>query len=174
MCVIIIASYRLSVKSSGKYRSVVSEEIVPCPCCLGILKCIGSRLRGCLDEFGVREILSIRRLRCQSCKKIHHELPDRMVPYRRYEAKVLEMAHIGGPEAVTDVDLRTLFHWKQWFSWFLHYGNQCAEAVSRRFGLTASLSFEEPWVPGWLKKLVRMVVNTNLWVHTRLAWLSGG
>ena len=26
--------------------------------------------------------------------------------------------------------------------------------------------------PGWLKKVVRILVNNNKWVHTRLEWLS--
>jgi len=84
------------------------------------------------------------------------------------------MAHIGGPEAVPDIDLSTVCRWRQWFAWFLRYGSQCEDAVSRRFGLTVELSFEASLDPGWLNRLVRMVANTNLWAHTRSAWLSGG
>lgn len=169
---VIITRFTLDWKTSGKFFSVISQESVPCPCCVGELRCIGSRLRGCLDAFGTRAILSIRRLRCLTCRKIHHELPDRLVPYKRYEAEVFETAHAGGPEAVPGVDLLTVCRWRQWHAWFLQYGNQCMKAVSHRFGLTESLSFEEQHVPGWLAKVVRMVANTNLWVHTRSVWMS--
>ena len=174
MCVIIIARYHLAEKTSGQFRSVVSEESVPCPCCVGELRCIGSRLRGYLDEFGVKEILSIRRLRCLTCRKIHHELPDRLVPYKRYEAKVLERVRSEGPEAVPEIDISTVNRWRQWFAWFTRYADQCKDALSFRFGLTNVMSFGKPIAPDWLRKAVRMVANSNLWVHTRSAWLSGG
>lgn len=161
-------------KYSGKFFSVVSEEIIPCPCCQGNLRCIGSRLRGCLDEMGAKMVLSIRRLRCLGCRKIHHELPDKLVPYKRYEATVLELVHDGNLDAVIEPALSTVGRWRQWFSWFTRYADQCRESLSHRYGLTKVLSFGELRVPGWLKKFVRMVANTNLWVHTRLAWMSRG
>lgn len=174
MCVIIIARYHLAEKPSGKIHSVVSEEIVPCPCCLGDLRCIGSRLRGCLDEVGTKMILSIRRLRCLTCRKIHHELPDRLVPYKRYEAKVLELTHAGNLDAVIEPALSTVNRWRQWFFWFTRYADRCREALSFRFGLMDTLSTEAFSSYGWLAGTVRMVANSNLWVHTRSAWMSGG
>lgn len=171
---VIITRFQLARKYSCKFFSVVSEETVPCPCCLGGLRCIGSRLRSCLDEVGTKMILSIRRLRCLGCRKIHHELPDRLVPYKRYEAKVLELAHIGNLDAMIEPALSTVNRWRQWFSWFTRYADQCREALSFRFGLTVSLSTSEPCGSGWLAVTVRMIANTNLWVHTRSAWLSGG
>lgn len=122
----------------------------------------------------MKEILSIRRLRCLSCRKIHHELPDRLVPYKRYEAKVLELVHAGNLDAVVEPALSTLYRWRQWFSWFIRYADRCKEALSFRFGLTGNLSFGEASGFGWLARTVQMVANTNLWLHTRSAWLSGG
>lgn len=39
---------------------------------------------------GDRNTLVIRRLHCEPCGKIHHELPDLVVPYKRYDAESLE------------------------------------------------------------------------------------
>ena len=59
---------------------VRSAEIVPCPCCGKVLYVIGSRRRVWYQSSGARSIMMIRRLRCESCSKIHHELPDKLVP----------------------------------------------------------------------------------------------
>ncbi|MGB4509265.1 MAG: DUF6431 domain-containing protein, partial [Syntrophomonadaceae bacterium] len=56
-------------------------EQIPCPCCSGGLKVIGSRPRKCVNSVGERITLIIRRLRCVKCQRIHHELPDMLVPY---------------------------------------------------------------------------------------------
>ncbi|MGI6467766.1 MAG: DUF6431 domain-containing protein [Syntrophomonadaceae bacterium] len=63
---------------------VRSLEQIACPCCSGILKAISRRKRSCIDSLGEKVILSIRRLRCVECKRIHHELPDMLVPYKRH------------------------------------------------------------------------------------------
>ncbi|WP_267459278.1 DUF6431 domain-containing protein [Brevibacillus composti] len=46
---------------------------------------IGSRRRKVASESGEVRLLVIRRLRCSQCQKIHHELPDCVVPYKRYD-----------------------------------------------------------------------------------------
>ncbi|WP_445349419.1 DUF6431 domain-containing protein [Desulforudis sp. DRI-14] len=61
-----------------------SAEQIPCPCCSGHLKVIGSRKRSCIDSLGDKIVLIIRRLGCVACHRIHHELPDMLVPYKRF------------------------------------------------------------------------------------------
>ena len=41
-------------------------------------------------EDGSTATLIIRRLRCRKCGRIHHELPDSIVPYKRYDADAIE------------------------------------------------------------------------------------
>ena len=171
---VIITRFQLARKYSGKFFSVVSKEVIPCPCCQGNLRCIGSRLRGCLDEVGAKMVLSIRRSRCLGCSKIHHELPDKLVPYKRYEAKVLELVHDRNLDAAIEPALSTVNRWRQWLSWFLRHADRCREVLSFRYGLSEDVSFSDPLRSRWLAGTVRMVANTNLWVHTRSAWLSGG
>ena len=69
---------------------VRSKEKPVCPICGKLLSCIGSRLRHFINGLGEKKRFFIRRLRCSGCRKIHHEIPDCLVPYKRYSAKVIE------------------------------------------------------------------------------------
>ncbi|WP_335338494.1 DUF6431 domain-containing protein [Paenibacillus naphthalenovorans] len=51
---------------------------------------VGSRKRISRNATGEVKVLSLRRLRCTGCCKIHHELPDFLVPYKRYESTCIE------------------------------------------------------------------------------------
>ncbi|WP_177213477.1 DUF6431 domain-containing protein [Proteiniclasticum ruminis] len=55
-----------------------------CPICMGELEIIGSRRRYSIEATGSRQTLVVRRMRCPNnvCRKIHHELPDILVPYK--------------------------------------------------------------------------------------------
>lgn len=39
---------------------------------------------------GDSRTLLIRRLRCGDCGRVHHELPDIVVPYKRYDSETIE------------------------------------------------------------------------------------
>ncbi|WP_369681816.1 DUF6431 domain-containing protein [Alicyclobacillus macrosporangiidus] len=159
---------------------VRSAENVPCPCCQGELRVIGSRKRIWVQSSGDKVKLIIRRLRCRDCNKIHHELPNFLVPYRRHEAQVIE-------EAVTDkatpvgVEQSTLRRWRQWFEVFAPYAAGCLESIADRFQWTVESSSAHPQTalhrigrvvghhPGWLARAVRPIANLHLWRHTRSA-----
>ncbi|MCL6611609.1 MAG: DUF6431 domain-containing protein [Peptococcaceae bacterium] len=66
---------------------VRSGEQISCPCCNGPLKVCGSRRRKYVNGTGDTIVLVIRRLRCRNCGRLHHELPDILVPYKRYGSK---------------------------------------------------------------------------------------
>ncbi|WP_302848190.1 DUF6431 domain-containing protein [Paenibacillus naphthalenovorans] len=51
---------------------------------------MGSRKRISRNATGEVKVLSLRRLHCTGCCKIHHELPDFLVPYKRYESTCIE------------------------------------------------------------------------------------
>ena len=61
-----------------------------CPNCGGDLKHYDSVKRVQKTKNGVKKHIKIRRLRCVSCKKIHRELPISILPYKHYEADVIE------------------------------------------------------------------------------------
>jgi len=162
---------------------VRSAEIIPCPCCSGCLGVIGSRRRGCIDSSGEKVALVIRRMRCETCHKIHHELPDILVPYKRYDAASIEEI-VSEPKAAVASDESTLLRLRQWFvNWFT-YAAGCLAAVAHRFNLPvressapsqSALQVIGQFVgdsDGWLARAVRPIANAHLWVHTRSACLS--
>lgn len=162
-------------------------EVVPSPCCGEELSIIGSRKRKLVSEDGERRVLVVRRLRCTQCRKVHHELPDCVVPYKRYESACVEQI-VSEPAALSTVaaDDATLRRWKNWFQEQSTYLLGALRSISIRFhqNPVESLSaFPQSAhhhfghyvgdAPGWLARIVRPVVNSNLWVHTRSAFLSG-
>lgn len=118
---IIIKDYQLIQKDNSDYYVRSREECV-CPHCQGRFKVIGSRRRVIYREDGSKERLIIRRLRCMECKKISHELPDLVVPYKRYDAEVILHAL---DDTKTDkycpAEECTIYRWKLWFFLFHDY-----------------------------------------------------
>lgn len=161
---------------------------MPCPCCGGELKVIGSRLRTYIKDTGEQKKVRIRRLRCRECRHIHHELPDRLLPYKRYEARCFEKAIQSADPVDVAADQSTLFRWNRWFFDFIDYWLACLRSIARRFQLDLasanpasmdSLTALEHLgrifgdAPGWLARMTKPIVNVNLWVQTRFALLSG-
>ncbi len=167
--------------------SVRCAESVPSPCCGEALNIIGSRRRKLVGESGDHRILVIRRLRCSQCRKIHHELPDCIVPYKRYESVCIEQVVTESEEAATAAaDDATLRRWKTWFYEQTEYLLGALKSITIRFHQNPAEKLSVPSqsahhhighyvgdAPGWLARIVRPVVNSNLWVHTRSAFLSG-
>jgi hypothetical protein len=162
-----------------------SEEILPCPCCGGRLFVIGSRKRGIIDSSGSRIKLKIRRLCCDDCGKIHHELPnDLIVPYKRYNRESVENSLTDHGLLNVAADESTIARWRSWFMALMVYFAGCIEAIDARFNIikeqscsTATSPLQRIWqytgdAAGWLAKLVRPLVNLNLWLQTRSAFLS--
>ncbi len=161
-------------------------EAVPSPCCGEELKIIGSRKRTLISEGGEICVLVVRRLRCVQCRKIHHELPDCVVPYKRYESACIEQV-VSEPKVSSSVaaDDATLRRWKNWFQGICTYLLGCLTSIAIRFHQDPVENLSVPSQSahhrighyvgdafGWLARIVRPVVNSNLWVHTRSAFLS--
>lgn len=163
---------------------VKSAEVIPCPCCGGNLSVIGSRVRKSIKGSGEVTQLVIRRLRCVDCKRIHHELPDLLVPYKRYDAESIE--HVINESTSLDIaaDESTLHRWRSWFLAWALYAQGCLQSIAIRFDLSVGNPSFTPQsallsigryvgdASGWLARAVRPIANLNLWVHTRSAFLS--
>ena len=163
---------------------VRSLEQIACPCCSEILKEISRRKRSCIDSLGEKVILSIRRLRCVECKRIHHELPDMLVPYKRHVRESIEAVINGEPEASVTADESTLKRWQSWFFEMADYLHGCLVSIIVRYdhkqtveglsGLPKS-KLQRIWqyvgdAPKWLARVVKPIANFNLWPHTRYAF----
>jgi hypothetical protein len=82
-------------------------------------------------------------------------------------------------------DEATIRHWQIWFQEMYYYFLGCLLSIAIRFekvtveGMSdlPESKLQKIWhyvgdAPGWLARLVRPIVNLNLWVHTRFAFLS--
>jgi hypothetical protein len=150
------------------------------------LKVIGSRNRKYINEAGEKVVLRIRRLRCCACSRIHHELPDILVPYKRYDSSSIEAVVIDDSSSmVVSADESTLRRWKTWFKELVWYIIGCLQSISLQNDKRSAE--DNPRLPvsplqrilfyvgdakGWLAGVVRPIANNNFWVHTRSAFLS--
>jgi hypothetical protein len=119
-------------------------------------------------------------MRCAFCNKIHHELPNTLVPYKRYDRESIESMITESKPAVAS-DESTLKRVRTWFLSWLVYAVAALSAIERRKNFPAgelsnplhsSLLKCGQVMNGWLANAVRALVNLNLWVHTRSACLS--
>ena len=107
------------------------------------------------DSTGEKIKLSIRRLKCEKCRRIHHELPDCVVPYKRHSAETIEEIIKGNEEIASES--RTIRRIKQWWKivslYFMNIIKSLAEKYEVRF--QAAPDFRE---------IIRAAVNSNSWI----------
>lgn len=178
-----VAKYRLiQFKDSINKYYVKSEENSICPICGNMdLSVIGSRNRVARQSDGKTMYLIIRRLRCSNCHKIHHELPDLLVPYKRYVSAAIEVI-IDDNAAEICCENSSISRIKSWFADISQHMSGCLSAIAVRLGLkirpgNGSSAYQRikhmvGETSGWLAKAVRTIVNTNNWVHTRSAFMA--
>lgn len=150
-----------------------------CPFC-GKRMCVaGSRKRIVRLSDGRIIYLIIRRLYCDRCDRMHHELPDLVVPYKRYSSDAVEklLSSRTSPVSV-GCETSTVLRLRVWFSLLRSYFESALESIKLIFKndtwLAAELNQLLPLSPeslpdGWLAKLVRTVVNSGFWIQTRSA-----
>lgn len=137
---------------------------------------IGSRRRVWYRSGGDRVQLVIRRLQCERCGKIHHELPDLLVPYKRYDAASIESVVAELPQSDSAAEESTLARWRSWFAVWAVYAAGCLQAIALRFHLPVQSTSNADRcacqmlgryvgeAAGWLSRVVRSLVNQQLWV----------
>ncbi|WP_407653184.1 DUF6431 domain-containing protein [Alicyclobacillus acidoterrestris] len=161
---------------------VRSEECIPCPCCQGQLVVCGSRRRRYTQSNGDQLTLIIRRLRCTECHRIHHELPDILVPYKRYDRESIEQIITESSPSV-GADESTIRRVRQWFETWSSYATGCLVAIANRHGRVLEPSYPTQSslhrighlvgdAVGWMARAVRPIANLHLWTHTRSACVS--
>lgn len=129
-----------------------------------------------VQKSGERAKLIIRRLYCKPCARTHHELPDLLVPYKRYDAESIEGVLVERDASVVAADESTISRWLAWFQVWGVYGAAALQAISIRFGLPVEQASIAPQsalhvlgryvgdAAGWLERAVRPIANLNLWM----------
>lgn len=159
------------------------EQNVCCPCCQSALKPYDRRERKCRDENGDWQVLVIRRLRCQNphCQRLHAELPDYLVPYKRYKVGVIA-AVLGGTAQVAPLEESTRQCWRVWYRQMHDHLLGVAASIRRQFQETAQILLASPNLETFsfqnpnrldLVELVKLAVNSGNWITTRSAMVTG-
>ena len=160
-----INKYRLEKDDTGKY-TVHSLEVTVCPICGREILIIGTRKRGIIADNGEKQTLVIRRLRCKECRKIHHELPDMVIPYKRHCAGTVERIVGGGDIGGMNCEESTIRRIRTWWATCRPYFENVLASLREKYGAVFSVGSAP-------REIVRAVVNAHLWVHTRSAFLPG-
>jgi hypothetical protein len=109
-----ISKYKLKFNEAEKTYYVISCEKIVCPVCgCDQLKSKGRRERKVIS-LDKNTKFKIRRLKCEKCKKIHHELPDNIVPYKRHSAEIIEKI-INGDEKGLSCENSTIVRIRKWW-----------------------------------------------------------
>lgn len=165
---------------------VKSVEEISCPCCNAKLKVIGSRPRKYIKSDGSPHTLIIRRMRCTSCGKIHHEIPDILIPYKRYDNESIETTLTAENNLSVAAEKSTIKRWVSWFNSLKDYMLWIIiavqlrldyETVEKELSHIPSSALLGIWhfvgsEPKWLTRTVRILANTNSYPHTRSAFMS--
>ena len=71
----------------------------------------GSKKRWVIDLDGVKRCYNLRQLQCLTCKKIHLEYFDKIVPYKHYSAEAIKDA-VTQSKSICSAENSTIRGWK--------------------------------------------------------------
>ncbi len=155
---------------------VRTGESFYCPICGGELIRKGFRTRFLIrTEPGATEddcepyekiCLIIARYRCKTCGKIHHGLPDCIVPYKRFNLEIIEGV-IKEPSKPTLIDEATVKKILSWWALMVVYILGVAPSIKLKHQVIISPSEK-------LVKIVRALANSHLWPRTRSYFKASG
>lgn len=74
------------------------------------MKVRDSRKRTIMNENGEKYIFSLRRFQCNVCKNIHLELPDCIIPNKRYSRNAIDIV-VSGKCDYYIMDQSTIYRW---------------------------------------------------------------
>lgn len=170
------------------------EEFTLCPDCGGNLQYHSRAIRLLRDITGIKSQYSIRIMICvnKACPSTYHrELPDIIVPYKRFDAESIEEAVTqSNREIMVAVDQSTIYRWRKWFEKNAVYMMMALLSISAAMENHAELSSlviekQKANTPveriktiveretKWLNETVRVLVNSSKWIFNRSAFLSG-
>ena len=143
-------------RKMGEGIFVISgTEPLSCPICGGDLAAYDRKSRKARTQFDGIIVLLLRRLRCRHCKKLHTELPDFLVPYKRYSRECIEDVLAGSRTGSPD-DERTRGKIRRWYRQIRSY----LDGIWKRL---VTQTFASPKkIPSFLE-MVTAAVNSGFW-----------
>ncbi|MGL4337979.1 MAG: DUF6431 domain-containing protein [Turicibacter sp.] len=178
---IIIDDFTLVHSKNKNNESLIyvsnSVEHPLCPYCQLPMKIVGNTKRVWWSGDSLCRKLVVRKLRCSHCCIGHHELPNFLVPYKRYDAHTIQLVLTS---SITDCDQSvsdsTIYRWKASFTNLIPYFLNALLSLATRFNLQGESlmtpsrisSFSPfskllPTSDNWLASLVKTLVNASLW-----------
>ncbi|PWJ51571.1 hypothetical protein SAMN05216529_102345 [Faecalicatena contorta] len=110
-----------------------------------------------------------------NCGCIHHELPDIIIPYKRYDSETIAGILTRDADNLQDFpgELSTALRLKLWLFLLCDYIEGTLYALKELYHLKSLLLLPlyplERQADGWLAALVRKLVNSGRWPQTRSA-----
>lgn len=105
---IITTYYTLKYDAEKDAYRVHSTEPPYCPLCGTLMSGYDTKHRKAIDGAGGVYWLILKRFRCPGCNSYHIQLPDRIQPYKQYEAAV-----IASPVDCCPAESSTIRRWKK-------------------------------------------------------------
>ena len=161
----ISVSYFTKVRKGSKWVILNKEQSV-CPVCGGNLRVHGTCTRK-VQHGECTHIYHLRVLKCRCCGKTHRELPNDIIPYKRYGVDTFcEIAE--STESQHTCETSTWLRIRAWLAWFICYAQNIATGL-----ITANL-LPTTFRPGYTLRqqtvcFVRLVANSGNWIQHRSA-----
>ena len=146
-----------------------------CPICKGVLKYRDARKRICRKEGGVKDVIKIRRFRCEECCSYHNELPDCLVPFKHYAAEVISgvLDQVISADDLDSEDFPsyiTMMRWLQWLNKNIKQIEVYMKRIIENMLIVSGvcLNVEDSIIecvrriyPKWLERIIYMIYNSG-------------
>lgn len=109
---LVATRYTVSFDASQGVYVVRNKDAPLCPQCGALMSGYDQRKRKVIGEDGEIRIYYLRRLRCRECRQLHIELPDNLLPYKHYEAAVINAVK-RGDSSQCPADDSTINRWQK-------------------------------------------------------------
>ena len=160
-----VKEYHTEYSEDKRASYVWADEPLSCSFCdSSDLIRKGWRSRKLITLIGNLLCLLIQRVLCKGCGRIHHVLPDMVVPYKRYDAETIEAIIEGEPEkAPCGLDETEIHRVKAWWRDMGFYVSRKAASVANKIQITPNSK---------LHAIVRTLANAHMWPRTRSVLLA--
>ncbi len=166
---VILTKYNME-QISDKFFYIRCKEYKLCSSCGCKFNVIGSRKRKYINKDGESVTLIIRRLKCSNCKRIHHELPDILIPYKRYECSSIGNALTDSNNSTVSAEESTIHRWTKWLNSvyiriliYLLSISTVGVMKSQVSYCLILMYFYQKIYPNWLMIIVSQLVNLDYW-----------